>query len=605
MKHLNHSTGILLFVMALFLLSSVAVAGVNDNLTYQGNKARITVGKIKDKADNCSSQEAAAVGEMLSTALTNDPKFIVLASGEEVDELADEIDLGQSGYVEEGRGAQKGLMEGADILVTGAVTAFEPNAGGGGGMFGALKDKAAGELGVKSKKAKMQLDIKIIDIRTRRVLAAKTVKAESKNWKVDMWGGGMVKDVALAGGLGTYSNEPMETAVRAALAKAMKLISDEVPEEYYRYQGGGEYTQQYGASGQQGTAAGQASGTTPVAAAATTGAAPAAPVSAATAPVAEDMALYTKYDFVPGDRVIFYDDLSNEEEGEFPYRWNLERGVFEIARMGGKNWILCTDDGCIMPKTPTGPLPDKYTVELEFYSAGPDFTVPYYYIYWVDASNKPMGEFQFNSGRSTNLDIHGKTLASKTLDERLSKGIHTMRIMATSRSIKCYVDQDRVANVPKVENFNPVGFKIRMYPYKDEGNYCMIKSYRFAEGGKSMREQLDETGRIVTHGILFDSDSYVIKGESFKTLKDIGQLLEDDASLRLSIEGHTDSDGSEEHNTELSQNRAKAVVNYLAQNYGISADRLEARGWGESKPIDTNDTAEGKANNRRVELVKL
>ena len=81
----------------------IAAADVEDNLTYQGNKARITVGKIKDKADGCSWQEAEAVGEMLSTALANDPKFIVLASGEEVDELIDEIDLGKSGYVEDGR----------------------------------------------------------------------------------------------------------------------------------------------------------------------------------------------------------------------------------------------------------------------------------------------------------------------------------------------------------------------------------------------------------------------------------------------------------------------------------------------------------------------
>jgi len=608
MKHFRQSTGILLFVLALFLLGGVATADVEDNLTYQGNKARITVGKIKDKADGCSGQEAAAVGEMLSTALANDPKFIVLASGEETDELIDEIDFGQSGYVEEGRGAQKGLMEGADILVTGAVTAFEPDAGGSGGMFGGLKNKAAGKLGVKTKKAKMQLDIKIIDIRTRRILKAKTVKAESKNWKVDMWGGGMVKDVALAGGLGTYSNEPMETAVRAALAKTMKLISDEVPDEYYRYQGGGQYTQEYGATGQQGAATGQTSGTTPAAAAATTGAATASASASATdaaGPVSEDMTLYTKYDFVPGDRVIFYDDLSDEEEGEFPYRWNLERGVFEIARMGGEYWILCTDDGYIIPKTPKGPLQEKYTVELEFYSAGPKFTVPYYYIYWIDASNNIIGKFEFNGGTHTNLWIGGKSLASKSLDKALSKGVHTMRIMATKRSIKCYLDQVRVANVPKVEGFNPVGFKVRMYPYKDEGNYCMIKSYRFAEGGKSMREQLDETGRIVTHGILFDPDSYVIKAESFKTLKNIGRLLEDDPSLRLSIEGHTDSDGADEHNTKLSQNRAKAVVDYITKNYGISANRLEAKGWGESKPIDTNDSAEGKANNRRVELVKL
>jgi outer membrane protein OmpA-like peptidoglycan-associated protein len=120
-----------------------------------------------------------------------------------------------------------------------------------------------------------------------------------------------------------------------------------------------------------------------------------------------------------------------------------------------------------------------------------------------------------------------------------------------------------------------------------------------------MKQQLDEEGKIVTHGILFDPDSYTIKGESFKTLQEIGQLFQDMPELRLSIEGHTDSDGTDEHNMTLSQNRANSVRDYLKATFGVAADRLETKGWGESKPIDTNDSPEGKANNRRVELVKL
>jgi len=588
-------------VMFAIVCGAAFASDVEDNLTYQGNKARVVVGTIKPKADMCSNEMAAAIGEMLSTALFNTGKFIVLASQEEVAELAEEIDFAQSGYVEQGKGPEAGLMEGADILITGAVTSFEPDAGGGGGGLSGLKKKAFGSLGVSSKKAKMQMELKLIDIRTRRIIKAKKIKAESKSWSTDMTGGGWTDDISLDGALGIYSNEPMEKAVRAALAKSVTMISKEVPKEYYRYTGQGQYTQEYGGQAQ---AAAPAAGTAP-ATQAPAAAAPASAAPAPAAPAAEDMTLYTKYDFVPGNKVIFYDDLKGEEEGEFPYRWNLENGVFEIARMGGEYWILCTDDGYIMPKMPTGPLPEKYTLELEFYSAGPEFTVPYYYIQWIDSDSRRIGQFEFNSGTSTSLGIQGKTLANKSLTERLSKGTHTMRIMATGRSIKCYVDQIRVANVPKVEGFNPVGFKVRMYPYKDEGNYCMIKSFRFAEGGKSMREQLDEDGKIVTHGILFDPDAYVIKAESFKTLKNIGRLFEDDPSLKLSIEGHTDSDGTEEHNLTLSQKRANAVRNYLISKYGVAAEQLEAKGWGESKPLDTNDSAEGKANNRRVELVKL
>jgi hypothetical protein len=79
----------------------------------------------------------------------------------------------------------------------------------------------------------------------------------------------------------------------------------------------------------------------------------------------------------------------------------------------------------------------------------------------------------------------------------------------------------------------------------------------------------------------------------------------DDPSLRLTIEGHTDSDGEEAANLDLSQRRAESVRKYLMENGKIDGARLEAQGYGESKPIDANTTPEGKANNRRVELAKI
>lgn len=584
-------------ILCLCGATNIYASEVEDNLTYQGNKARVGIGTIKAKADDCSYDMAAAIGEMLSTALVNTGKFIVLASQEETAELIDEIDFGQSGYTEEGRSPEKGLMEGADLLVTGAVTTFEPDAGGGGGMLGGLKKSAFGKVGVSSKKAKIAIELKLIDIRTRRILKAKTIKAESKHWKTDMAGGGWTKDIALVGGLGVYSNEPMEEAIRAVLAETVETISKEVPQEYYRYQGQGQYTQEYGSQAQSG--GGSSSASAP--AAAGTGSATA---SVPASPAAEDMTLYTKYDFIPGDNVIFYDDLSDEEESEFPYRWKLDHGVFEIARLGKEFWILCTDAGSIRPKMPDAPLPEQYTVEMDFYVGDPKGSMSYYRIKWVDAKGKDIADFG-TVNKSTWLVIGSKQLASKSLDERPAKGVHTLRIMATSRSIKCYFDEVRVANVPKVENFNPVGFRVHLDPTSNEKNPSVFRNFRFAEGGKSMREQLDATGKVVTHGILFDVDSYTIKGASFRTLRDISRLLEDDPDLRLSIEGHTDSDGDEAHNMELSKLRAKSVCDYLISSYGIDPGRLEAKGWGESKPLDSNDSPEGKANNRRVELVKL
>lgn len=518
--------------------------------TPQGDKARIAVGEIKSQTGACSNDMAAAIGEMLSTALANNEKFIVLAGGS------------------------------ADLQVTGTVTKFEPEVKEGGGL-GGLKKKALGKIGVEAKSAKIEMDVKLIENSTGKVLKARSVEAKSAKWGADMTGGSWVKDVALNGALSIYSNEPMEKAVRAALAQTVEMVSKEVPKDYYRYTGEEQPSQVSAAR----PAAGEA--------------------KTASGPVAEDITLYTKYDFIPGDKVIFYDDMKDDEEGEFPYRWNLDRGVYEVVRLGKEFWIMASDNGSIRPKMPDAPLPLKYTVELEFYNNGPEYTGNYFYIYWVNDKGKNVGEFGISSQTSTWLTIKGDHLASKSLVNALTKGVHTMRIMATQRSIKCFIDQERVANVPRIENFNPVGFRLHHRPYRDAKNPTLFRGFWFAEGGKSMREQLDETGKIVTHGILFDVNSAKIKGESYKTLKDIGQLLSDDPALRLSIEGHTDSDGSDEHNMTLSQNRANSVRDYLISTYNIDANRLEAKGWGESKPIDTNDSPEGKANNRRVELIKL
>ncbi len=320
----------------------------------------------------------------------------------------------------------------------------------------------------------------------------------------------------------------------------------------------------------------------------------------------EDMSLYTKYDFVPGDKVIFYDDFSSEEMGEFPSRWRLDEGVFEVAKQGGKSYILCTDKGSIRPKIATGALPPKYTIEMEFYIKGGDTKGHWFFIKWYNGEGQEIGNFYLQDKFRTNLRLLDKDIASKELSAPLSGGIHTMRVMATQSTMKCYIDNERVANVPAVESFKPVDFGVYMDPWKDEPNNPMlIGTFRYAEGGKTLKQQLDEAGRIVTHGILFDSGSDKIKGESYKTLADIGALLTDNPALRLSIEGHTDSDGADDYNLTLSQKRSESVRTYLINNFKVDGSRLESKGWGESKPIDKNNTPEGKANNRRVELVKL
>ena len=113
--------------------------------------------------------------------------------------------------------------------------------------------------------------------------------------------------------------------------------------------------------------------------------------------------------------------------------------------MGGQNWVLCTDRGRIFPKMTAGALPEKYTVELEFFSNGAVHD-GWFNFQWLDSEDQKIGELTVAYSYMTSLEIMGKRLASKNI-EKLPKGRHVMRVMATRSTIKCYIDQERVANV--------------------------------------------------------------------------------------------------------------------------------------------------------------
>ena len=101
--------------------------------------------------------------------------------------------------------------------------------------------------------------------------------------------------------------------------------------------------------------------------------------------------------------------------------------------------------------------------------------------------------------------------------------------------------------------------------------------------------------------IYFDFDKTTLKPESFTELNKVVEFLKQNSAVEIEISGHTDSKGADEYNLSLSQGRSQSVVDYLVSQ-GIESYRLTAQGYGEGKPIDTNDTEEGRANNRRVEF---
>jgi outer membrane protein OmpA-like peptidoglycan-associated protein len=142
----------------------------------------------------------------------------------------------------------------------------------------------------------------------------------------------------------------------------------------------------------------------------------------------------------------------------------------------------------------------------------------------------------------------------------------------------------------------------------DAANAVEITSVTFQVGAgldaKAMARAIAEKGKLTLYGVKFDFNQATIKPESETVLKEVGAVLTQDPNLRLRIEGHTDNVGKPAYNLELSKKRAEAVKQYLADKFQIDAARLTTNGFGDTKPIAKNDTEQGRAQNRRVELVK-
>jgi outer membrane protein OmpA-like peptidoglycan-associated protein len=118
-----------------------------------------------------------------------------------------------------------------------------------------------------------------------------------------------------------------------------------------------------------------------------------------------------------------------------------------------------------------------------------------------------------------------------------------------------------------------------------------------------LSDEINKSGHVAVYGIHFDTGKAAILPDSEAALSEIVKLLQQDADLKLRVEGHTDNQGNAAANQALSEKRAQAVVVWLTA-HGIAANRLTAKGFGQTKPIEDNGTEDGRAKNRRVELVK-
>ena len=313
---------------------------------------------------------------------------------------------------------------------------------------------------------------------------------------------------------------------------------------------------------------------------------------------------WSKYDFIPGDRVIFEDDLEGEENGEFPSRWDLMEGNVEVAEFGGENVIMFRDGApAIVPyftEAKEDYLPDVFTVEFDLYCSSSDFVL-YLYDRKNQESGSPTGytDLEINHYNMDFATSNSSHPDEKNLAER--RWMH-VSVAYTNGKLKAYMDETRLINIPRID-FDPKGITLYTY-HANNDRLFYVKNVRIAGGGVKYYDRVMEDGKIVANGIRFDTGKSTLKPESMGVINEIFELMEKYPELKFSVEGHTDNVGDDTSNMTLSADRAEQVMNTLI-DMGIAGDRLSSKGLGESMPMDDNNNPEGRANNRRVEFLKI
>lgn len=366
------------------------------------------------------------------------------------------------------------------------------------------------------------------------------------------------------------------------------------------------------------------------------GAAPASSSSSSqTATATEEPVLKsaTKFDFIPGAQIVYYENFDQESIGELPQGWNTN-GTGEVTtldKFSGK-WLRVHAPFTYLTGN-TKELGENYTIEFDIilqlknngwmypelsfglFSSGTesnsanDFLKDYDNYAAVTASIMP-GEYK---STKANLKSYvdgksyftGENKALGELEQWYGKPVH-MAIQVQKERYRMWVNEVKLFDIPKAVPvtyvMNQLQIRVHHTNYSDAQYGIYISNIKMAKGVPDTRHKLVDEGKFSTTAILFDVNAATLKPESYGTIKEVAGILKEYKDLKIKITGHTDSDGNDKDNMELSQKRAAAVKTALVSEYGIEDARIETDGKGESEPVADNKTKEGKAANRRIDM---
>jgi outer membrane protein OmpA-like peptidoglycan-associated protein len=326
----------------------------------------------------------------------------------------------------------------------------------------------------------------------------------------------------------------------------------------------------------------------------------------------------SKYDFVPGDQVLLYEDFSQDAIGDFPALWTTNKsGEINTLNIAGGNWLnLNATEGNWWFLKPIE-FPQNFIVEFDVVpkKAGGRYAVGVA-LYGENSFKEMSDPNSCKTGLIVAVSKNGwETEGLKTGQQKISgtsslspvkeEKVNHVIIWVQNRRVRIYHAGEKVLDMPtnlyEGSKFTRLAFSL----YRGASCSSYVSNIKITSAAPDIRNKLLTEGKLVTYGIYFDVNKDVVKPESYGTLKEISKILNEVPDVKVKIVGHTDADGQDAANLDLSKRRAASVKNELVKNFGVNGDRLLTDGLGESQPLAPNDTPANKALNRRVEFIKM
>lgn len=331
--------------------------------------------------------------------------------------------------------------------------------------------------------------------------------------------------------------------------------------------------------------------------------------------------VFSKSDFVAGENTLFFEDFSQDEVGDFPALWNTDFSgeVVSVGNNPNNKWLKMINNSFYYPEIDLN-LPDNYTLEFDFFStnlSNNTSSTSYFMIMFNDGSvfsegktyaylripfvKYVIGSFRFRS-REDNTDILNNSVSFDIRD--VIHGKNRVSINVNKQRFRFYLNGVKMIDLPR---FMPSASKLKKLYIQSRGlgadENIYVRNIRIAEGKPDVRSKLFAEGKFTTDAIHFDVNSANIKPESYGILKQIADAMKQESSKTIKIIGHTDSDGNDDSNMQLSKERALSVKSALVDDFGVDGSKILTDGKGETDPMYANDSALNKAKNRRVEFV--